>query len=149
MIANAYFLPDRRLLHSLKHAAQRGVKVQLMLAGKSDHPWVKWAGRALYERMLKWGVDIYEWNDAVLHSKTAVVDGTWGTIGSFNLEPMSLRFNYEANVVFTDRRWGQALQESFQSDCTRCRRITLEEWLQRPWWHRAVERTLYLVRKLF
>lgn len=148
MIANAYFLPDRKLLSALKDAARRGVKVQLILAGKSDHPWVKWAGRALYEKMLGWGVHIYEWYDGVLHSKTAVVDGTWGTVGSFNLEPMSLRFNYEANLVFNDRRWGETLQGSFLRDCRACRRITLDEWKRRPFWHRLVERVCFLFRKV-
>lgn len=148
MIANAYFLPDRKLLSALKRAARRGVTVQLVLAGKSDHPIVTWAGRALYDQMLRAGIRIFEWYDGVLHSKTAVVDGTWGTVGSFNLEPMSLRFNYEANLVFTDRRWGAALEKSFLDDCSRCRAIEPEAWAKRPWWHRMVERAAYLLRRL-
>lgn len=148
MIANAYFLPDRRLLRALRRTARKGVKVKLVLAGKSDHPIVTWAGRALYDRMLRWGVEIFEWYDGVLHSKTAVVDGTWGTVGSFNLEPMSLRFNYEANLVFTDPRWGAALERSFLDDCQKCRRIDPAEWARRPFWHRLVERAAYLLRRL-
>ena len=148
MIANAYFVPDRKLLHALKHAAERGVTVQLILAGKSDHVWVKWAGRALYDRMLKWGVQIYEWYDGVLHSKTAVVDGMWGTVGSFNLDPMSYRFNYEANLIFMDHRWGEALQRSFLNDTQRCRRITREEWAKRPIWERLAEVVFFTLRKL-
>ncbi len=148
MIANAYFLPDRKLLSALKRAARRGVRVELVLAGKSDHPIVTWAARALYDQMLRAGIRIFEWYDGVLHSKTAVVDGTWGTVGSFNLEPMSLRFNYEANLVFTDRRWGGALQRSFLEDCRRCRRIDPETWAARPWWHRMVERAAYLFRRI-
>ncbi len=147
MIANAYFLPDRKLLGALKRAARRGVSVQLVLAGKSDHPIVTWAGRALYDQMLRAGIRIFEWYDGVLHSKTAVVDGTWGTVGSFNLEPMSLRFNYEANLVFTDRRWGRALERSFLADCLQCRRIDPETWARRPWWHKLLERGAYLLRR--
>lgn len=147
LIANAYFLPDRRLLAAIKQAAQRGVVVKLILAGKSDHPIVTWAARALYDRMLRWGVRIHEWYDGVLHSKTAVVDGTWGTIGSFNLEPMSLRFNHEVNLVFTDRRWGGALERSLQDDCDKCRRVDPIQWARRPWWRRAVERTAYFFRR--
>ncbi|MBX5482822.1 MAG: cardiolipin synthase ClsB [Myxococcaceae bacterium] len=148
MIANAYFLPDGRLMRALRQAAQRGVSVQLILAGKSDHPWVKWATRALYDRMLGWGVQIYEWYDGVLHSKTAVVDGTWGTVGSFNLEPMSRRFNYEANLVFTDPRWGAALQRSFLEDSRLCRRITRDVWTKRPWWHRVIERLFFVLSRV-
>jgi cardiolipin synthase len=148
MIANAYFLPDRRLLSALKRAAQRGVQVHLVLAGKSDHPIVTWAGRALYEQMLRCGIQIFEWYDGVLHSKTAVVDGVWGTVGSFNLEPMSLRFNYEANLVFTDRKWGAALEKSFLDDCRRCRRIDPAAWAHRPNWQRWVERAAYFFRRV-
>ncbi len=148
MIANAYFLPDRKLLAALRDAARRGVRVQLILAGMSDHPIVKWAGRALYDRMLRWGVEIHEWHDGVLHSKTAVVDGVWGTVGSFNLEPMSLRFNYEANLVFSDPRWGRALARSFLEDCERCHRIDPERWRTRPLWRRLLERALLLARRI-
>ncbi|MGA9523494.1 MAG: cardiolipin synthase ClsB [Myxococcaceae bacterium] len=147
MIANAYFLPDRKLLGALRDAARRGVRVQLILAGTSDHPIVKWAGRALYDRLLRWGVEIHEWHDGVLHSKTAVVDGAWGTVGSFNLEPMSLRFNYEANLVFSDRRWGGALARSFLEDCRRCHRIDAEAWRNRALWRRLLERGLFLFRR--
>lgn len=149
MIANAYFLPDKKLLRALRTAADRGVAVQLILAGKSDHPVVKWAARALYDRMLSWGFHLYEWYDGVLHSKTAVVDGTWGTVGSFNLEPMSLRFNYEANLVFTDPRWGGALQRSFLNDSRCCMRITREMWAKRPWWHRVVEKAFFVLSRIF
>jgi cardiolipin synthase len=146
MISNAYFLPDRRFLAAIRGAAHRGVHVELMLAGKSDHPVVKWAARALYSRMLRWGVEIHEWHEGVLHSKTAVVDGTWGTVGSFNLEPMSLRFNHEANLMFSDPRWGGALARSFQSDLGRCERIDPVAWEARPLWRKALEEACYLLR---
>jgi cardiolipin synthase len=146
MIANAYFLPDRRLLIAIKAAALRGVQVKLMLAGKSDHPVVKWAARARYSRLLRWGVEIHEWYDGVLHSKTAVVDGTWGTVGSFNLEPMSFRFNHEANLVFSDPRWGGALERSFEDDLRRCVRIDPAAWEARPLWRKVLERACYLLR---
>jgi cardiolipin synthase A/B len=147
-IANAYFVPDRRLVAALRQAAQRGVDVQLILPGKSDHAFVKWAGRAFYGRLLRHGVKIYEWTEGVLHSKTAVVDGTWGTVGSFNLERTSLRFNREVNVVFTDARWGRALERSFTEDCSRCIRIDPEAWANRPLWQKLVERFCYLFRKI-
>lgn len=148
MIAAAYFVPDRRMLAAIKDAARRGVRVVLVMAGKSDHPAVTFASRALYERLLELGVRIYEWTDGVLHAKTAVVDGTWGTIGSFNLERMSLRFNHEVNVFFVDPRVGRAIEESFQVDCARCRPVELEAWRKRPWWQRLVERVAWLFRKL-
>ncbi len=148
LIAAAYFVPDRKLLGELKAAALRGVEVTLILPGKSDHPWVKFASRALYEKMMGWGVKIFEWNECVLHSKTAVVDGTWGTVGSFNLEAMSLRFNYECNVVFADKSWGETLEKSLREDCGRCSPIDPVAWKQRPLWHRALEKVCWFFRRI-
>ncbi len=148
MIAAAYFVPDRKMLAALKDAAARGVEVSLVLAGKSDHPWIRYATRALYERLLGWGVGIYEWYDGVLHSKTAVVDGTWATVGSFNLERMSLLFNHEVNVVLVDPRCASALERSFLRDCRQCMRITAERWALRPLWHKVLERIAHFFRKV-
>lgn len=148
MIAAGYFIPDRKMLHALMDAANRGVHVALILAGKSDHQFVTWATRGFYGRMLEAGVQVYEWCDAVLHAKTAVVDGTWATIGSFNLERMSLFYNHEVNVVFADPRYAKPIEESFLHDSHLCRKITLEEYRKRPIWRRGLERLAYLFRKI-
>jgi cardiolipin synthase len=148
LIAAAYFVPDRRMVEALRQAAARGVEVRLILNGNSDHPWMQYLTRAFYDRLMEKGVAIYEWCHGNLHAKTAVVDGIWGTVGSFNLERMSFRFNYEVNVAFADPALGGALEASFRKDCQMCTAIDLTEWRRRPFWQRVVERTLYLFRKV-
>ncbi|ADO69920.1 Phospholipase family protein [Stigmatella aurantiaca DW4/3-1] len=148
LIAAAYFVPDRRMVAALCEAAQRGVEVSLLLNGRSDHPLLEHATRAFYEKLLGAGIRIFEWQRGVLHAKTAVVDGVWGTLGSFNLERLSLAFNHEANAVFADPRLGKALEDSFRNDCGNCREVSLTEFRQRPLWQKVLERVLYFFRKV-
>lgn len=148
LIAAAYFVPDRRMVAVLREAAQRGVEVSLLLNSHSDHPFLEHATRAFYEKLLSAGVRIFEWQRGVLHAKTAVVDGVWGTIGSFNLERLSLAFNHEVNAVFADPRLGKALEDSFRTDCGNCREVNLEEFRRRPLWCKVLERVLYFFRKV-
>ena len=129
-------------------AAQRGVEVHLLLNRRSDHPFLEIATRAFYERLLSAGVRIFEWQRGVLHAKTAVVDGVWGTIGSFNLERMSLAFNHEVNAVFADPRLGRAVEQSFRNDCGSCREVSLAEFRLRPFWCKVLERIAYFFRKV-
>jgi cardiolipin synthase len=148
LVAAAYFIPDRRMVAALREAAQRGVEVSLLLNAKSDHPWLVHATRAFYEKLLTAGVRIFEWQRCVLHAKTAVVDGVWGTIGSFNLERRSLLFNHEVNAVFMDPRLGRLLEESFRGDCQSCQEVDLETFRRRPLWQKLFERVLYAFRKV-
>lgn len=138
-IAAAYFVPDRKLISALTDASRRGVRVVLLMAGRSDHPWVTWASRALYASLLAEGVRIYEWNNGVLHAKTAVVDGTWGTVGSFNLERCSLRLNHEVNVFFEDPGLGKRLESTLGGDLSCCAPIEPASWARRPLWQRLLE----------
>jgi cardiolipin synthase A/B len=147
LIAAAYFVPDRRMVAVLREAAQRGVEVHLLLNARSDHPFLEHCTRAFYEKLLSAGVRIFEWQRGVLHAKTAVVDGVWGTIGSFNLERLSLAFNHEVNAVFADPRLGRAVEESFRGDCGSCREVSLAEFRRRPLWQKVLERVLYFFRK--
>lgn len=147
-IAAAYFVPDRRLVRALQDAAARGVKVELLLNGKSDHPVVQLCARAFYARLLAAGVHIYEWCSVNLHSKTAVVDGVWGTVGSFNLERTSLWLNHEVNVAFADAALGSAMEHRFLQDAGRCHRVEPAQWGRRPLWQKVLERVLYRFRRL-
>jgi cardiolipin synthase A/B len=124
------------------------VQVRLVLAGKSDHPIVTRLSRTFYSRLLDWRVRIYEWHQGVLHAKTAVVDGIWGTVGSFNLELSSFRMNPELKVVFADPRIGAELQRSFDAECALCSRIDPSAWARRPWWQKALELLCLLLRRL-
>lgn len=141
-IATAYFVPDLRLLRALEEAARRGVRVELILNARSDHPVMQWVSRAFYERLLSAGVRIFEWGAGVLHAKTAVVDGTWGTLGSFNLDRVSLDMNDEMNVAFADAQLGGELEASFLADRARCCPVALESWRRRSTWARFVEKLL-------
>ncbi|MBZ4414925.1 phosphatidylserine/phosphatidylglycerophosphate/cardiolipin synthase family protein [Myxococcus sp. RHSTA-1-4] len=148
LIAAAYFIPDRRMVAALREAARRGVEVHLLLNARSDHPLLEFATRAFYEKLLGAGIRIFEWQRGVLHAKTAVVDGVWGTIGSFNLERLSLAFNHEVNAVFADPRLGRQLEDSFRADCGHCREVTLAGFRRRPLWQKGLERVLYACRKV-
>ncbi|MDP2074079.1 cardiolipin synthase ClsB [Hydrogenophaga sp.] len=111
LIANAYFFPGYRLLRDLRRAARRGVQVDLVLQGHPDQPWVKRATELLYRHLLRAGVNIFEYNERPLHGKVAVVDDTWATVGSSNLDPTSLSLNLEANVVVRDVEFARQLRE--------------------------------------
>lgn len=111
IIANAYFFPGYRLLREMRRAAQRGVEVSLILQGQPDMPIVKTAASMLYAHLLRSGVRIHEYCKRPLHGKVAVVDDDWATVGSSNLDPLSLSLNLEANVVIRDREFNATLAQ--------------------------------------
>ncbi|MGH8084595.1 MAG: cardiolipin synthase ClsB [Lysobacter sp.] len=129
LIANAYFLPGYRLLHALHRAAGRGVRVSLVLQGAPDMPMVANAGRRLYPYLIGGGVRIYEYCERPLHGKLAVIDDSWSTVGSSNLDPLSLSLNLEANVLIRDRAFNavvrQRLRQLMDVHCHRVRRQDL------------------------
>jgi cardiolipin synthase len=110
-IANAYFLPGYRFRQSLREAVKRGVKVRLLLQGRTDHPIVRYATAMLYDELIQGGITIFEYNAEMLHAKVAVVDGYWLTIGSANLDFFSLFLSLEANVVAEDRGLAKELED--------------------------------------
>lgn len=114
LIANAYFLPGYRLLHALHRAAGRGVRVSLILQGAPDMPMVANAGRRLYPYLIGGGVRVYEYCERPLHGKLAVIDDTWSTVGSSNLDPLSLSLNLEANVLIRDRAFNAVVRQRLQ-----------------------------------
>lgn len=109
VIANAYFFPGYRFIRELRRAARRGVQVSLILQGQPDMPIVKTAASLLYDHLLRAGVRIYEYCDRPLHGKVALVDDEWSTVGSSNLDPLSLSLNLEANVIVRDREFNSTL----------------------------------------
>ncbi|MDB5802063.1 MAG: cardiolipin synthase ClsB [Rhodocyclales bacterium] len=111
VIANAYFFPGFRLLRELRLAARRGVRVVLILQGQPDMAMAKWAPRMLFSYLLKAGVEIHEYCERPLHGKVAIVDSKWSTVGSSNLDPLSLSFNLESNVFILDRPFNRYLRE--------------------------------------
>jgi cardiolipin synthase len=125
-IANAYFFPGYRFLRDLRNAAKRGVRVRLILQGQPDMAIARFVASMLYDYLLSAGVEIYEYCERPLHGKVATVDGAWSTVGSSNLEPLSLALNLEANVMIHDKRFSAYLQERlealFETNCQRIHR---------------------------
>ncbi len=128
LLTNAYFVPDPQFLKSLIGAARRGVKVQLILPSESDSALVLNAGHSYYSELLEGGVHIYERQGAVLHSKTALIDGVWATVGSTNLDWRSFLHNQEINAVVLGTEFGGQMRAAFQSDMARSVEITAEAW---------------------
>ena len=125
VIANAYFFPGYRFIKELKRAARRGVDVRLILQGQPDMPFVKTAASMLYRYLLRSGVRIYEYCERPLHGKVAIMDDEWATVGSSNLDPMSLSFNLEANVIIRDRGFNAMLSAHLdQLVCDACSEVT-------------------------
>jgi cardiolipin synthase len=130
-LTNAYFLPDPQLLAALKDAAARGVDVRLLLPGKSDSDLVLNASRSFYQELLSSGVKVYERQDALLHSKTAMIDGVWSTVGSTNLDWRSRLNNQEIDAVILGQNFGSRMQAMFDQDLQASRQITLVDWENR------------------
>ena len=138
-LTNAYFVPDPQLLAALEDAARRGVDVKLILPSHTDSWLVFHAGRSYYADLLRGGVQIYERRGALLHSKTALIDGVWSTIGSTNLDWRSFLHNDEVNAVILGQEFGAQMQAMFEADLAASDRITLESWQQRSLDHRVKE----------
>ena len=138
-LATSYFVPTDALLTSLETAARRGVRVRLLLAGKSTYVWTLLAGRAYYETLLRAGVEIYEYQQGLLHSKTITIDGHWSLVGTPNFDARSLLLNFEVAVVTYDRKVATQLEDHFEHDLTHAKPIRLDEWSARPTRHVLAE----------
>jgi len=135
----AYFVPDQQIVDALVAAAKRGVDVKLVLPGVSDHSLIRYAGQNFYEPLLAGGVRIFELQIAVLHAKTAVIDGAWSTIGSANIDRRSFIHNYELNVVVIDPAFGRDMEAAFNEDMRDSKEVTVQQWRKRPWADRIKE----------
>jgi cardiolipin synthase len=138
-ITNAYFVPDPQLLAALEASAGRGVDVTLILPSTTDSWLVFHAGRSYYDRLLRAGVKIHERHGALLHSKTALIDGVWATVGSTNLDWRSFLHNHELNAVVLGQEFGHQVQAMFEEDLAQSDAVTLEDWQHRPLMLRAKE----------
>ena len=146
-ITSAYFLPTSGILKALMLAARRGVDVRIIVAGTTDVKPVLYAARAIYGRLLRSRVRLYEWRGRVLHAKTAVVDGHLSTVGSANLDALSLNVNLEANVVIEDEAFASQMDRMFEDDLQSCVRVRLRDWKRRPWGERILSQLAYLFRR--
>jgi cardiolipin synthase len=131
-IANPYFFPDPRIEEALIGAAKRGVKVVVLTPAKSDIVATSAASRSGFGEFLLGGVEIYEYQPALMHTKAMVVDGVWATVGSANLDYRSLAINEEINLVVYDAGFAAQLEKSFQQDLQHSKKLTYESWNSRP-----------------
>ncbi|HEY3498130.1 MAG TPA: phospholipase D-like domain-containing protein [Polyangiaceae bacterium] len=147
-IRNAYFVPDRAVRRALKHAAERGVDVRILMPGTSDVEIVRHASRATWGTLLRSGVRLFEWQGGILHAKTAVIDGRWSTVGTYNLDHLSFRTNLEVNVSVSSLEFGAAVERSFLEDLQGSSEIDRHAFRFRPLGDRLLELIAYRFRKI-
>jgi cardiolipin synthase A/B len=147
-LTTAYFLPDQDFVDELKAAAGRGVDVRLLVPGKSNHIVADWISRGYYSQLLGAGVRIYRYRDAMVHAKTGTIDGTWSTIGTANIDRLSLSGNYEINVEIIDADMAKVMEEIYETDLTNTLPLTIAEWESRDVYRRFTEYVLQPLRPL-
>jgi cardiolipin synthase len=140
-----YFVPDARLRRALAAAAARGVKVDVLIAGWSDHPILRWAARARLPELLEKGVRVYEFEMAMMHAKLAVFDDRWAVVGTSNLDRQSLQHSYEVNLLVEGGELPQELVRLVDEDLAVARPITQETLSARVWWTRLRDRLAALL----
>jgi cardiolipin synthase len=146
-LSNSYFVPDRNVVRALVRAARRGVDVRILLPDESDVPIADWASRAVWSKLMARGVRIFTWTRGILHSKTGVIDGRWSTIGTFNLDHLSVRYNLEVNVTVLDRGFAETMEAAFARDLALAAEVDPRTFRFRPLAERLLERCAYWLRK--
>lgn len=148
IIANAYFVPGAKLRRALILAAKRGVKVQLLLQGKYEYFMQYHAARPIYGTLLAAGIEIYEYDKSYLHAKVAVIDSVWATVGSSNLDPLSLLLAREANIVMQDANFAQSLRKRLLlAMANEGKRVDATQMANRPWTQRFNEMVAFAVMR--
>lgn len=131
-LTHAYFIPDRSIRRGLLAAAERGVDVRILLPETSNHVVADWLARGFYTELLAGGVKLLLYQNAMVHAKTATIDGMWSTIGTANLDRLSLAGNYEINIEIYDQGLARQMEEVFAKDSTNTDELTLDKWRRRP-----------------
>lgn len=141
-ITSAYFIPDRVIQKALLDAAKRGAKVRVLVPEKSNHVIADWVSRAYMTDLLRAGVELWLYRDVMIHAKTAVVDGRWATVGTANIDRLSMTGNYEINLQVVDPDMAAHMEEIFEADLTNATRVDVDRWLSRSLARQALERLL-------
>lgn len=147
-ITSAYFIPDSDLVDSLIEAARRGVDVRLLVPAISNHVVADWLSRGYYGELLAAGVRIFGFQGAMVHAKTATIDGRWSTVGTANLDRLSLTGNYEINLEFIDADFATQMEQVFRTDLSNCVEMTAERWAARGFHKKFTETVLVPLRPL-
>jgi cardiolipin synthase A/B len=147
-MTHAYFLPDQDFVDALRDAAARGVDVRLLVPLKSNHIVADWISRGYFSQLLEAGVRIFRFRDAMVHAKTSTIDGNWATVGTANIDRLSLSGNYEINVEIIDESFARALEQIYAVDESNSLELTRSEWAARDLHRKFTEYVLAPLRPL-
>jgi cardiolipin synthase len=148
-IANSYFVPDRNVRSALFRAVARGVKVRVLVPTTSDVPVVQYAVEALFDTLMRHGIEIWALPGPMLHAKTAIIDEAFTTVGSYNLDQRSWRKNLEVNLAVESSDFARHVRAWFERDLEVAGRVQLETWRDRSYARRGLEWAAYAMRKLW
>jgi cardiolipin synthase A/B len=148
-IANSYFVPDLRVRFALFRAVRRGVRIRVLVPSKSDVPVVQYAVEALFDTLLRHGVEVWTMPETMLHSKTAIIDESFTTIGSYNLDERSWRKNLEVNLAVEDRAFARHVRSWFERDLLGATRVDLSRWRDRSLAQRSLEWASFALRRFW
>lgn len=147
-ITTPYFIPDQQILQSLIAAANRGVDVRVMVPEESNHVVADWVSRGFYGQLLDAGITILLYRAAMIHAKVATIDGEWSTVGSANIDRLSLSYNYETNIEIIDPRFAAEMEKIYQADSEHCMELRSPQWRKRHPFAWLVETALVPLRPL-
>ncbi|WP_228721007.1 phospholipase D-like domain-containing protein [Arthrobacter sp. 260] len=147
-ITTAYFIPDQQILNALLRASKRGVDVRVILPEESNHVLSDWLSRGFYSSLLENGIQVLLYQNAMIHAKTATVDGQWSTVGTANIDRLSLTGNYEINLEIFDEGLASSMEQIFAIDSGNSRILTIQEWERRHIVARVSEAILAPLRPL-
>jgi len=147
-LTHAYLIPDDDLTLALLEAADRGVDVRIIVPAESNHIVADWLSRGFYALLLSRGIRLFLYQNAMVHAKTATIDGMWSTIGTANLDRLSLMGNYEINIEITDADVAAEMESIFAMDAGNCIELTLTEWQNRPLAAKISEKVITPLRPL-
>jgi cardiolipin synthase len=148
-IANSYFVPDRRVRAALFRAVERGVRVRVLVPARSDVPVVQFAVEALFDTLLRHGVELWALPGTMLHSKTAIIDDAFTTVGSYNLDERSWRKNLEVNLAVEDAAFARHVRTWFERDLARATLVDLRTWRERSIARRGFEWLAFALRRMW
>ena len=147
-LTTPYLLPDHRLFRALRRATKRKVEIRLLVPQKTESVLIDIASGTFYHSLLSLGIRLFRYTDTMIHAKTSVIDGLWSTIGSLNLDNLSLRYNFESNIVSRDKLFAFELEKQFLLDLGKSEELTLEKWSKRRFVVKLAEILIWPFRKL-
>jgi cardiolipin synthase len=147
-ITNPYFVPDGQVRRALFHAVERGVQVRVLVPGKSDVPVVQYAVEALFDTLIRHGVQVWTLGGAMVHSKTAIIDDRFATVGTYNLDERSWLKNLEVNLAVEDATFARHVRSWFERDLENAEQVDLERWRERSAARRAMEWAAFAMRRM-